>query len=118
MTTLIVRDGTTASAVAVESDSVRMTNKETPKRTLTKRGRKQGDRRVAGAPAPGVDLAARRQAARAAKQEFDAAHAKGMRGLRSGDMQALDKAIKDEAIAIKKLATVPLYKPTHRRRRA
>ena len=40
-----------------------------------------------------------------------------MRGLRSGDTQALDKAIKDEAIAIKKLAAVPLFKPTRRRRR-
>ena len=83
-----------------------MTNENKPKRKPTKRGRKQDDLRVTDDPAPGVDLAARRQAARAAKQKFDAAHAKGMRGLRSGDMQALDRAIKDEAIAIKKLATV------------
>ena len=95
-----------------------MTNENKPKRKSTKRGRKQQDLHVMGDPVPGVDLAARRQAASAAKHAFDAAHAKGMRGLRSGDMRALDRAIKDEAIAIKKLATVPLYKPPRRRRRA
>ncbi len=81
-------------------------------------GEKEEDPRATGDPAAGVDLTARRQAVRAAKRQFDAAHAKGMRGLRSGDTQAFDKAIKDEAIAIKKLATVPPYKPTGRRRRA
>jgi len=91
----------------------------TPKRNRNPvKRRKEENLRATGDPAPGLDLAARRQAARAAKRQFDAAHAKGMRGLRSGDTQAFDKAIKDEAIAIKKLATVPLYKATGRRRRA
>jgi hypothetical protein len=91
-----------------------MTNKPKPKRKRAKSGRKEEYLRATGDPAAVVDLTARRQAARAAKREFDTAHAKGMRGLRSGDTQALDKAIKDEAIAIKKLATVPLYKPTRK----
>ena len=64
----------------------------------------RGSPRALGDPASGVDLIARRQAVTAAKRQFDAAHAKGMRGLRSGDTQAFDKAIKDEAIAITKLA--------------
>jgi hypothetical protein len=67
------------------------------------------------------DLAAaadyRRQAVRAAKREFDMAHAKGMRALRSGDMGAVDAAIKAEARAAKKLAAIPLYKPAIRRMR-
>ena len=91
----------------------------TPKRNRNPvKRRKEENFRATGDPAPGLDLAARRQAARAAKRQFDAAHAKGMRGLQSGDTQAFDNAIKDEAIAIKKLATVPLYKATGRRRRA
>ena len=91
-----------------------MTNKTKPTRKPATRGRKEEYLRNTPDPAAGVDLTARRQAARAAKREFDAAHAKGMRGLRSGDMQAIDNAIKEEAIAIKKLATVPLYKPTRK----
>jgi hypothetical protein len=93
-------------------------DKNKPKRKPAKGGRKQDYLRTTVNAPPGVDLTARRQAAHAAKHEFDAAHAKGMRGLRSGDAQALDRAIKDEAIAIKKLAAVPLYKPPRRRRRA
>jgi len=62
-------------------------------------------RRGTSQPAAAADAIARRQAARAAKHEFDAAHAKGMRALRSGDIQAVDLAIKQEARAIKKLAT-------------
>ena len=95
-----------------------MTTNNKPRPKPAKRGRKQDDLRATGDAAPAVDLTARRQAVSAAKRRFDAAHAKGMRGLRSGDTQAFDKAIKDEAIAIKELATVPLYKPTRRRRRA
>jgi hypothetical protein len=94
-----------------------MTKKSKPKRNPAKR-RKEEDPCAPGDPTSGPDLTARSQAVSAAKHQFDAAHAKGMRGLRSGDTQAFDKAIKDEAIAIKKLATVPLYKPTRRRRRA
>jgi hypothetical protein len=62
-------------------------------------------------PVAPMDLAARRQAVRAAKQQFDAAHAEGMRALRSGQTYALGKAIQDERDAVKKLAALPLYKP-------
>ena len=46
------------------------------------------------------DLSARKQntaAVRERKKRFDAAHAKGMKALKRGDMQALDEAVKDES---------------------
>jgi len=84
--------------------------------------RKTGKRSLKKAPATNdptaaADAIVRRQAARAAKREFDAAHAKGMRALRSGNIQAVDIAIKQEARAIKKLATASLQKPIRRHAR-
>jgi hypothetical protein len=48
---------------------------------------------------------------RAAKQEFDAAHAKGMNSLASGDTAAFGEAIKDETAAIGAFSKVRLPQP-------
>ncbi len=46
-----------------------------------------------------------------AKREFDAAHAKAMKSLALGDVQAFGESIKDEAAAIEKFSKVQLPRP-------
>jgi hypothetical protein len=86
------------------------------KRSKLKRKAKHGPRKESlHSGDPGQALArllkSNKRLIRAAKQEFDAAHAKGMNSLASGDTPAFGEAIKDEAAAIEKFSKVRLPQP-------
>jgi hypothetical protein len=89
-----------------------MAKRPKPKRKA-KRGPPKESLHIDGDPAQALArlLKSNKRLTRTAKQEFDAAHAKGMKSFALGDAQAFREAIKDEAAAIEKFSKVRLPQP-------